>query len=716
MDRAFQKSQAVPSATEVIHKEKGQIAATADISSRFALNIPSPEAPLGADGKPLGVDPKKISQDQLINKLNHLNFLDRTLSVVFNHVKYPRKMTLEARPKPCCGSILVCQWIGRVNIEELIESYRFECLHISKSQQLLEVVPDVKSIDEQEITFTLPDTCREINERRILRYQCSDVAVFLFQYGALFHGQLIDYYAFQFRIRVTTNPPQTFRWIDSGKPVTLVFSRGSQTLYSGECNIVKFNPGQQERFIILEPFHRQIRRFRPHEFRSTRQKLTPSPDVAFVHPLCGKTFKYKMFDISGSGFSVNEEDHLAVLLPGLIIPELEMQLSNGTTICCMAQVVYSKADRQSPRGARRHCGLAILDITPRDHMVLLSLLHQASDANSYLCNSVDMDALWAFFFETGFIYPQKYKIIQQNKAQIKKTYETLYNKNPSIAVHFLHQENGRILAHMAMIRVYQTSWLIHHHAAIRSSTNRGGLMVLNQVGRFINDSNRIYSMKMDYIFCYFRPQNKFPNHVFGGTARHIKDQKICSLDDFAYVYPFTDGYPSMLPGNWSITPVIEADLLDLQTFYENVSGGLMLRCLHLHPDQVDLSELGIEYQRIGLTRDRRIFTLRHCGKICALLAVDISDLGLNMSDLTNSIKFFVLDPQNMNREVFRAVVGRVMQQSGIQNVPVMIYPKETAKSLGVDSPKTYSMWTYDLYRNSDHYFKFLKRLLKFIHT
>ena len=504
-----------------------------------------------------------------------------------------------------------------------------------------------------------------------------------FKTGALFHGQLVDYYAFQFRVQVATAPPQTFRWIDTETPVTLVFSKGRQTLYSGECKIVKQSNGQYERFIILEPVHRQIRRFRPLEFRSRRQKLTPSPDVSFCHPLFNRVFKYKVYDISGSGFSIREEERLAVLLPGMIIPRLEMHLSDGSAISCMAQVVYSKVESQSRKGPMLRCGLAILDMPPEDHVAMLSLLHQASDANAYLCNSVDMNALWAFFFETGFIYPEKYETLQQNKAAIKRTYETLYNKNPNIAAHFIHQENGRIMAHMAMVRVYETAWLIHHHAALRSSYNRGGLMVLNQVGRFINDSYRIYSMKMDYIFCYFRPQNKFPSHVFGGTARHINDSQICSLDDFAYLHlPMEEG-PPPLPGHWKIEPTVQADLLDLQTFYDNISGGLMLRGLHLHPDQVDIGGLQREYARIGLHRDRRLFTLRHREKTCAVIVVDIADLGLNMSDLTNSIKFIVSDGKYLTQEVFRAALAWVVKQTETRHAPVMVFPQNGRRPNGL---------------------------------
>ena len=36
------------------------------------------------------------------------------------------------------------------------------------------------------------------------------------------------------------------------------------------------------------------------------------------------------------------------------------------------------------------CGLALLDMDIRDHLKLISMLHQAKDKNSYICNEVDL--------------------------------------------------------------------------------------------------------------------------------------------------------------------------------------------------------------------------------------------------------------------------------------------------------------------------------------
>jgi hypothetical protein len=658
---------------------------------------------------------KTLGRRQLINKLNHINFLDRTITVVFKHNKYPRTLAIPAQPLPCHDSRLTCNWAEGVDIEQLMESYTFQAFFLPKDQQLIEVEPALKSISEKQVVFILPDACREISERRINRYQCVGVSVYMFQNGALFYGELIDYGAYQFRIAVRKTPPQTYRWIDPNSPVNIVFTKQQHTLYSGECRIVKQDQGVDLRHITLEPIHRQIRRFPPREFRSSRQKLSPSPDVVFTHPLFPKTINLKVYDISGSGFSVKEYDHLAVLLPGLIIPDLEICFSDGSTVRCMVQVVFTRPQGTDHDGDKLRCGLAILDMAVEDHIKLLALLHQASDANSYLCHKVDMDSLWDFFFDTGFIYPQKYEFIQANKDKIKATYEKLYQLNPSIAGHFIYQENGRILAHMAIVRFYEKSWLIHHHAAVRSAYNRGGLMVLNQVGRFINDSYRLNSMNMDYVFCYFRPENKFPSHVFGGTARNINNPQICSTDMFAYFHHTpTRGDSIEMPGAWQLAPASEEDLLDLKTDYDSRSGGLMLRGLHLLPDQVDASNSAQNYHRIGLKRDRHLYALRHREKLCAIVVVNVADLGLNMSDLTNSVKLFVVHGKHLTHEVVDMTIDAVSGHLELEDIPVLFYPREAADHAGIDYEKSYCLWVYDTHRNIDHYYRFLKRLLKFI--
>lgn len=95
--------------------------------------------------------------------------------------------------------------------------------------------------------------------------------------------------------------------------------------------------------------------------------------------------------------------------------------------------------------SRVKCGLVILEMDIQDHVKLLAFMQQVKDSKLYICAEVDMDALWNFFFETGFIYPEKYAFIQTNKEEIKETYRKLYTQNPNIARHFIYQDKGVIL-------------------------------------------------------------------------------------------------------------------------------------------------------------------------------------------------------------------------------------------------------------------------------
>jgi hypothetical protein len=425
------------------------------------------------------------------------------------------------------------------------------------------------------------------------------------------------------------------------------------------------------------------------------------------------TFR-KIIDISGAGFSVEEDKNNPVLLPGMIIPELELNFANSLKLKCRAQVVYQIDHNETKKEKSLKCGLAILDMEIQQHARLIALLDQALDANSYVCNPVDLDDLWDFFFETGFIYPDKYALIQKNKQQIKATYEKLYNQNPHIARHFIYQEKGRIMGHMAMIRFYDNTWLIHHHAARKSALNKAGLVVLSRIGRLSNDSHRLYSLHMDYCMCYYRPENKFPSRVFGGAARAIKNTNRCSVDSFAYFhFKRGDGAAVRLGDNWQLTDTRPEDIFDLQSFYEDASGGLTLNALDLQPQKMDISDLAADYDNLGLYRQRYLFSLKKDGALKAVIMVNKSDLGLNLSELTNCIKVFVLDSEALSKQTLNQMLDAIFGKMQINETPVLLYPASYAEEHSIGFDKTYDLWILDL-KYIDDYFNYVNRLLRFI--
>jgi hypothetical protein len=629
-------------------------------------------------------DRKPVSKNQLVNKLNFINFQDSTLLINFKHRNYHKRLTLSARPQPCLGDTLNCAWEKSEEGLQILDFYEFQNILIPDNQNLIQVEPELIRMDKKVIRLRLPDFGFEVSSRKVIRYGCQNIKAQLIQNSTLFCGTLVDFNASSLKIELKTTPPQTFEWINSESPVNLILSDHRETYYSGECEIIRQSTGRKSRVYILRPLVHEIQRFKHKEFRSQRYHLTPSPDVLFRHPFTNKMFDLKVVDLSGAGFAVEENQNNSVLLPGMILPALELSFANSFKIQCRAQVVYRKTIEAEKAGNWVKCGVALLDINIKDHVKLISILQQTKNGKSYFCNRVNLDELWNFFFETGFIYPDKYKHIEKNKHQIKATYEKLYNKDSNIARHFIYQDNGRIMGHMAMLRYYKKTWLIHHH----------------------NNSHQLDSLHMDYLICYYRPENKFPSRVFGGAANSIHDLKGCSIDTFAY-------YRHQCNSGEAQHPASRVDLLELENFYQHVSGGLMLDAADLRPNHHRIDELTEEYKRLDLQRDRRLFALRQEDQLKAIFMVNLTDLGLNLSDLTNCIKVFIIDQKAFSANILRATLDLLARKHQKADLPALIYPVAFVDEQGLAYQKCYNFWALSL-QFTDQYFKYINRLLRFL--
>ncbi|MEN8244903.1 MAG: PilZ domain-containing protein, partial [Thermodesulfobacteriota bacterium] len=510
-------------------------------------------------------------------------------------------------------------------------------------------------------------------------------------------------------------PPQTSQWINSESSVEVVLSNDHETLYSGECLIISHNEYKDHIILCLMPLKEEVQRFRPKKFRSTRVDTSPLPNIFFLHPLINKLFDLKVINLSGLGFSVKVRTPISLFLPGMILPRVKMRFANSFNICFTAQVIYKKCEK-SEKGEftkSNTYGLAFLNIGSDDHLKLLSFLHQASDSNLYISNKLDMDLLWEFFFESNFIYPEKYSFLQSNKDEIKTIYKTLYSKKSNIARHFTYQENEKIASHLAMIRYYDNTWLIHHHASNRRVSFRAGLLVLNQVGVFSNDSYGLYSNHMNYLLCYFRPENKFPNRVFGGAARAINDSMKCCLESFSYFH-FKEQLKNKIEDywEWGLTETDTADIEELHAFYEYKSCGLMLKALDLGIDS-NGTDLYAAFNELGLKRNRYLFSLKYKGHLKAIIMVNISNVGLNLSDLTNATTVIVIDQEKMNGDIIKMSLSLISAQLKIDNFPVLIYPSKFVEDNSIEREKEYYLWILDT-QYGDKYFNYVNRLTRLI--
>jgi hypothetical protein len=536
----------------------------------------------------------------------------------------------------------------------------------------------------------------------------------LTQNDTVFEGILQEFSFEKLSIQICFTMPQAPLWIDKSREVNLVIFDDTGSIYTGECTVLKLFSHSTTADLSLAPCRHQVPRFKPTKYRSIRQPLFPAPDINFIHPLTGKSVTLKTIDLSGSGICVEDHPDCPVLLPGMVISELHIDLLHGSGIVCEAQVVYSDKISDT-ENVHIQAGIALLDITFKDFIRLSALLHQAEDENSYVCGQIDTDALWEFFFDTGFIYPGKYEHFQMKKKEIKAVYEQLYTNSPLIAGHFTYQDKGTILGHMSMLRLYDRSWMIHHHAARKTCQVKAGVAVLKQIGRFGYEAHRFRSSHMDYLFCYYRPDNLFPAFVFGGAVTAINQPQQCSEDSFAYLHVDSATIQTSIGKSWTLEDADPEDLSILEKHYKQVSGGMMIQALDLYPEFEEKTGLAQEYEQYGFSKTKTVLALKKNRQLKAVVLVDRTNTGLNLSDLTNSIKMIVVDSSGLNRDIVMAVAGRIAATFPAGEVPLLVHPVDYAESVGLCIEKNYNLWIMKI-KYSDKYFAHINTIFKNHHA
>jgi len=152
-------------------------------------------------------DRKSVSKNQLVNKLNFINFQDGTLLINFKHRNYHTRLTLLARPQPCLGDTLDCVWEKPEEDPPALDFFEFQNILIPDSQNLIQVEPELIRMDKEIIHLRLPDYGFEVSSRKVIRYGCKNIKAQLIQNSTLFSGTLVDFNACSFKIELNRPAP-----------------------------------------------------------------------------------------------------------------------------------------------------------------------------------------------------------------------------------------------------------------------------------------------------------------------------------------------------------------------------------------------------------------------------------------------------------------------------------------------------------------------------
>lgn len=643
-----------------------------------------------------------ISKKKLLNTINLLHFMNGSIFVHVSDPKYQEDFLIRCRIESCTEQEIRCVWPE--DAAAVTEKGRPINLIVEDGLSLLVLPIRVSGFDDKGFSAQMPEKGYLLGKRCARRNTCRDVSVTMKQNSFQAKGELIDFSAAAFRIRLTPDPNASFNWMNLNESFTICLQKNEQIIFSGPCRCLRQAGDLRGRELVLASLHDKIQRFQPQKIRTPRLRLTPVPSIYFKHPCFGKPIRRNIIDLTYSGFSVEEQADDAVLIPGMVITDLEIFQDETQGFSCTAQVIY----RKELKKGRVFCGLAILDMDFRAYNRLSHIMVHAGNSQTLIPSAMETDALWEFFFNTGFIYPKKYQLIQASRESFKDTYSKLYSDGQEIEAHMALQENDRVYAHVAMLRAYQRAWMVHHLAARPLRGKHTGLFVVKNIIKYFDGLYRYPSVKMDHMIFYFRPDNYFTNFFFGGFARNLGNSRACSLDLFACLTHPTDNPRTPLPPGWKIEAFGPRHFPELETFYRNTSGGLFLNVLRLNETDEGEESLEEVYRRCGLFRQWRTYALVHGQKLKAAFVVNRSSSGLNLAELLNSITVIVTDSANLPRTVLNAALDRLVAVYDIAGVPLLIYPA-TYPNEKVE--KQYLLWILDT-RYGKEYTQYMEQKTK----
>jgi hypothetical protein len=606
-------------------------------------------------------------------------------------------------PGPCIGAELICTLPEGTPLS--FDNFLIKGLVIDNGQSIIVMQVDPVKVSSRSITMKFRKTGTIYHTRHAKRFYCHLVDAVLKQGDREIEGSLEEFNPSGLRIALKGDITAVRLSLNSDAEISIHLTSGDECIFSGIGNLIRVE--ESNNVLVVNPLNIPQQRYKQRKIRNPRMIFAPSPKVIFNHPFTLKRVTFDVIDITTSGFSVEADSDTSLLIPGMIIGTVTITRPGLFNLKCSAQVVHASPQRKN----RVKYGFAINDTDVVTYNQLFDMYSNAIDRHANVSRDVNMDLLWEFFFESGFIYPNKYSCFSQYKEDYKKTYEKLYHSSPEIFANFTYQENDAIYGHVSIIKSYERTWMIHHLAAKPMGTKRTGLFVLNHILNYFDGFCRMPSIGMDYMIFYFRPDNKFPDHFFGGFCREYKNPQGCSMDCFAYITQPLTATKTALPENWTLSECSRDDIAELRASYKMLSGGLMVEAFCLDGRIDSAGSISDLYRKYGLKREYKAHALKHGGKTKAYLIVDESDMGVNLSELLNSIKIIVTDKTDLPWSILKSSVGVFSGLYRTANVPVLVYPYRYADEQAIPYSKKYNLWVLSS-RASDDYSEHLKTQAK----
>ena len=147
--------------------------------------------------------PKKISTRQIVNLLNYINFQDDFLVINLKHSRFGNVVSIQAKPHPCTGNELVCEWARPEEVRSKLIQYEFDSISLNHENNLLVIKPELAAVNESSIKLLLSEQYYPLKIEAIEHYPCIAIKAEVLQNSAIFKGVLMDFSANSFHVQIS---------------------------------------------------------------------------------------------------------------------------------------------------------------------------------------------------------------------------------------------------------------------------------------------------------------------------------------------------------------------------------------------------------------------------------------------------------------------------------------------------------------------------------
>ncbi len=416
--------------------------------------------------------------------------------------------------------------------------------------------------------------------------------------------------------------------------------------------------------------------------------------------LKGYGFSGRVQDLSTSKISFTLDEVETPFMAGLVLNELFVHIPpNDLNLKACIKVIHCVSSAEEPgiRVTGEFLGMSIELIKAVNR-----LKDSALDPRLTQGRREDFDQLFEFFFESGFIYSGKRKQLQKYAAAVRKTNLTLLQSGEAILNKVLLKEGREIKGHLSALRFFDRAWLVQHmttHHAVGTATSQA---ILSSIINFFMDYSVNRKINTSYVTCYYRPDNLYPEMLFGETARVIAKPEISGTADLDFCVSGAEEKGLLAVGENPQVDCREAspeDRVRLERLLVEQGRYFLIRVEGLTAERLSQLSVSSEYEKLGLYRYRKVFVARHPGDEEAVYAVcNYASPGCNLSELTNSFRFYYSATQcAMDAELVNTLARKVLVSYQTTEMPTPILLLEENQPLPENFKKMrkYRYWYFD---------------------